>query len=176
MTPTGETRIHEIAEDGQAILFFKGEFGFLSNFKRAVILADGQEYPTLEQAYQAMKTLNAEAREAIRRKSNPLWARQAARAKSFVVQDGWGAMRVGVMRDLLVQKFTRHPDLAAKLLATGDRLLAEGNAWSDREWGVCRDEDGVWRGQNLLGVLLMEVRDALATGRLTVGDGHWDRA
>ena len=47
------------------------------------------------------------------------------------------------MRDLLVQKFTLYPKLAAKLIATGDRLIAEGNQWGDVRWGVCQDEDGV---------------------------------
>ena len=152
-----------IAEGGDAILSFKREFGFLSNFHRATLTVEGQEYQTVEHADQALKTLDPCAREVIRLKANPHWAKQAARARSFVLQEGWDAMKVRVMRNLLAQKFACHPALAAKLLATGDCLIAEGNAWSDREWGVCRDEDGVWRGHNLLGVLLMEVCDGLAS-------------
>lgn len=62
-------------------------------------------------------------------------------------------MKLSVMRDLLIQKFT-HDDLKALLVATGDARLVEGNSWGDRYWGMC---DGT--GSNHLGQLLMEVRE-----------------
>ena len=173
---TDNTTIYEITEGSDAILSFKGEYGFLSNFKRAAIVADGVEYTTLEHAYQALKTLDPEKREVIRLKANPHWARQASRAKSFIVREGWETMRVGVMRALLEQKFTRHHRLAAQLLETGDRVIAEATTWGDDLWGVVQGEDGVWRGQNLLGVLLMEVRDGLASGKLLPSDDYGTEA
>ena len=60
------------------------------------------------------------------------------------------------MRDLLRNKFSE-PDLAARLLATGSTELIEGNNWNDTFWGVCRG-----RGRNMLGQLLMEVREEIA--------------
>jgi predicted NAD-dependent protein-ADP-ribosyltransferase YbiA (DUF1768 family) len=59
---------------------------------------------------------------------------------------------------LLVQKFTRHPDLAQALLATGRADLVEGNDWGDTYWGVCRGQ-----GRNQLGCQLMEVRALLCS-------------
>lgn len=65
-------------------------------------------------------------------------------------------------------KFGRHPDLGAYLLGTGSRVLVEASP-VDRVWGIglaatddrARDP-GAWRGLNLLGFALMEVRATLA--------------
>lgn len=40
------------------------------------------------------------------------------------------------MEELVRAKFTQNPDLADKLLATGDAHLEEGNTWGDRIWGT----------------------------------------
>jgi predicted NAD-dependent protein-ADP-ribosyltransferase YbiA (DUF1768 family) len=65
------------------------------------------------------------------------------------------------MERLVRLKFA-DPDLAARLLATGDRELIEGNTWWDTTWGCVRTKDGGWKGRNELGKTLMRVR---ATGR-----------
>lgn len=60
------------------------------------------------------------------------------------------------MYTVCLAKFTQKPELEAMLLATGDKVLVEGNTWGDTEWGVC---DGV--GKNLLGKILMRIRGEL---------------
>ena len=65
------------------------------------------------------------------------------------------------MREALRKKFS-DPELKAKLLATGDQLLEEGNTWHDNFWGVChciRCQDVM--AHNHLGKLLMELRSEL---------------
>ena len=62
-----------------------------------------------------------------------------------------------VMRAVLAAKFS-DPDLQACLIATGDAELVEENTWGDRFWGRTR---GV--GKNMLGHLLMELRDSAET-------------
>ena len=71
----------------------------------------------------------------------------------------------------VLAKFSQNPDLARQLLSTGDAYLVEC-AHSDTIWacGFRPDEDGrldmdKWRGQNLLGFLLMEVRRVLQSNR-----------
>ena len=75
-------------------------------------------------------------------------------------------VNVGVMRELLLQKFAA-PELRRKLGSTLGAGLTEGNWWHDTFWGVCMGKlDGhVCRhgehepaGQNNLGIMLMEVR------------------
>jgi len=60
------------------------------------------------------------------------------------------------METLLREKFSKDPELRAKLLNTGTSKLVEGNTWGDRFWGVCRGQ-----GENNLGRLLMKVREEL---------------
>ena len=64
------------------------------------------------------------------------------------------------MREIEWAKFSQRPELAAKLLASGDRLLEETNWWGDEMWGVYKGN-----GQNLLGKILMEVRARLAKAK-----------
>lgn len=135
------------------IVSFSGEYRFLSNFYPAVVQLDGLEFPTVEHAYQAAKTLNLEARALIQSLASPARAKRAG--QQVVLRENWEHDKVAVMHDLLTQKFA-DPDLAQQLLATGQRNLVEGNTWGDTFWGVC---DGV--GLNWLGKLLMTVRTDL---------------
>ena len=47
----------------------------------------------------------------------------------------WSSERFSAMLRCLLAKFSQHEDLAWKLLATGDRYIAE-SAKYDREWGI----------------------------------------
>lgn len=134
---------------------FAGELAFLSNFHRCAIELDGADYPSLEHAFQAAKTADPRERERIRRAPTPGQAKRLGR--SATLRPGWDRERVQVMRALVLQKFTRHPELKERLLATGGRELVEGNDWGDRFWGVCGGQ-----GENRLGRILMEVRAYLA--------------
>lgn len=132
---------------------FRGDHGFLSNFARSDIDLDGETYRTVEHAFQAAKTDVASERERLRNTPSPLIVKRLG--KKVTLRPGWDAMRVQVMGRFLRAKFC-DPDLAAKLLATGDMPLYEGNHWGDTFWGTV---DG--RGQNHLGRLLMEIRAEL---------------
>ena len=130
---------------------FAGEFGFLSNFYPAPVTLDGVEYPTVEHAFQAAKTLDESERAWIRRAQTASIAKK--RGREVALRDDWESIKVDVMRDLLRRKFAI-PELKIWLRATRGRDLVEGNTWNDRFWGQV---DGV--GQNWLGRLLMEIRE-----------------
>lgn len=79
----------------------------------------------------------------------------------------WSAKRVDIMVEGLFEKFNQNPELKAALLATGDTILVEASP-VDKIWGIGLTEDHPdaldqkkWRGQNLLGITLMRVRDAI---------------
>jgi ribA/ribD-fused uncharacterized protein len=72
-----------------------------------------------------------------------------------------------VIREGNYQKFRQHPDLKAFLLGTGDKVLVEASPF-DPVWGIGLDERDrasgdpkEWPGLNLLGFILMQVREEL---------------
>lgn len=134
---------------------FTGEHRWLSNFWYAEVAMSGQFYPTVEHAFQAAKTTNLEERLQIRNAPSPGAAKKMGR--HVTLRPNWVQMKVTAMKTLVNDKFTRHPSLAAKLIATGDEELVEGNAWGDRFWG----QSPVGTGRNQLGIILMQVRKSL---------------
>ena len=62
------------------------------------------------------------------------------------------------MYRICLAKFTQNPDLAKRLLDTGDEILEEGNTWHDTYWGV---DLKTGEGKNMLGSILMRVRNEL---------------
>jgi hypothetical protein len=65
-----------------------------------------------------------------------------------------------VMRRALRAKFEQHEDICDRLLATGEATLIEKTS-GDYYWG-CGTKG---TGRNMLGVLLMELREALQNER-----------
>ena len=138
---------------------FDGEFAFLSNFYESPI-SDGEiTYPTVEHYFQAMKTPSMEEAMEIAAASTPGRAKRLGR--KCQLRPEWEEIKIPVMRSALRKKFS-DPELKAKLLATGDQHLEEGNTWHDNFWGVCycdRCQDTM--AYNHLGKLLMELRKEL---------------
>ena len=132
---------------------FDGEFDFLSNFYESTIYHDGIKYPTVEHAFQAAKTMDLNERIKIANMNTPGKAKRAGR--KVALRPDWEQVKFEVMKELVTIKFL-NPDLKAKLLATKNAELIEGNTWNDTCWGVCK---GI--GQNNLGKILMEVRENL---------------
>jgi ribA/ribD-fused uncharacterized protein len=135
---------------------FSGKYRFLSNFYPCNVEFEGRTYPSTENAYQAAKTPDVYTR-------NEFVAMSASQAKKFGrrirIRSDWESVKVGIMLDLLRKKFARGA-IRDQLIATGDAELIEGNHWGDRFWGVC---NGV--GENMLGKLLMQVREELRNGK-----------
>lgn len=130
---------------------FRGDFGFLSNFYEASIWVDGERYPSVEHAYQAAKAGDETTKKMIREAKTPGIAKRLGQACRLAAD--WDTRKVSVMRTLVREKF-KNPLLRSLLLATDNATLVEGNTWNDTTWGVCRG-----KGQNLLGKILMEIRD-----------------
>lgn len=135
--------------------FFK-EYRYLSNFHIANIFYEGIEYPSSEHAYQAAKSLDIEVRKFIATLDSPMKAQKAG--QQIECRPRWEEIKIGIMYNILLEKFTRHPELALKLLDTNDCVLVEGNTWDDTFWGVCNGE-----GTNWLGKTLMRIRKNLRT-------------
>ena len=136
---------------------FKGEHRFLSNFWPCQVEYEGYVYPSVEHAYVSAKiSCTSEERKELNAILAQMTAGQAKKfGKELPLREDWNVVRLSIMQELLLQKFN-DPELKAKLLATGDKELVEGNTWGDKFWGVCDGE-----GSNHLGRLLMRIRSLL---------------
>lgn len=144
----------------EAINSFRGEYSFLSNFYPAPTEYQGIIYPSAENAYQASKTLGD------RKPFESMTPTAAKRVgRQVVLRPDWDTVQVGVMRKVVFSKFSRNPDLAKLLLATGSAELIEGNTWNDTFWGVCKG-----KGENHLGKILMDCRKQLWWNALPQGE------
>lgn len=143
------------------IVSFTGKYRFLSNFYPSKVLYDGEQCRTVEHAYQAAKAVKSNDRLMIRLADTPGQAKRVGR--KVQLREHWEEVKVPIMLQLLKQKFGDRA-LGDKLLATDDAQLIEGNSWGDTYWGVC---NGV--GTNVLGTLLMQVRDELGKGGTMCG-------
>jgi hypothetical protein len=133
---------------------FQGEYRFLSNFWPAEVEFEGITYPSVEHAYQSAKTLDIDERKRIAALPTPVEAKRAGRA--VTLRSDWERVKFDVMERCVRDKFTRHPELCERLLATGEAELEEGNTWGDRVWGVYEGQ-----GENRLGKILMQLRAEL---------------
>ena len=133
---------------------FDGVHNFLSNFYKSSrpIEHEGLYYVTVENAYQAAKTLDVEERKKFLY-IEPYEAKKLG--CNLNLRQDWDKVKLDIMLLLLRQKFRQGPE-RYELLMTGDKTLIEGNYWGDQYWGVCKGE-----GSNHLGRLLMEIREQI---------------
>lgn len=134
-----------------------GNHRFLSNFYPTEIEFEGKSYVSVEHAYQSAKTLDEEQKEFVRKSSSPAVAKK--RGKEVSKRHDWDDIKISVMRKLLMLKFEQ-PYFSERLIGTGDAYIEETNWWGDTFWGVCNG-----KGRNVLGNLLMEIRNNLIKGK-----------
>lgn len=139
---------------------FRGEYFFLSNFYEIPVTYDGITYENNEAAFQAQKVAPRKTKKVLSDERLAFCHLNPSEAKKFgrkiPLRKDWEAIKVKVMEDIVLAKFSQHPELAEKLLATGNAHLEEGNSWGDKVWGTV---GGV--GANNLGKILMRVRETL---------------
>lgn len=136
---------------------FQGPYRFLSNFWPAKVEYEGVMYPSAEHAYQAAKSDNQEYKKAILECKHVGYVKRLGKTAKLI--PNWDQEKVGIMFNIVRDKFMRNPDLKEKLLATGDMILEEGNWWKDRYWGISPAGSG--QGQNQLGKILMTIRSRI---------------
>ena len=156
-------------EIGKTISFYRANekpYGAFSNLFRRPIEFEGVVFPTAEHAYQAGKAAKQAVRDWILAGPAPALAAMAAHGLyTWDIVPNWANIKFDRMRGVLRAKFIQHSDLTDLLLSTGSaRLVERGRVDNavNRLWGEVNG-----KGQNMLGVLLMELRDELAGARKT---------
>jgi len=135
-------------------------YGAFSNLFRRSMAFEGREYPTAEHAYQAGKARKESVREWILSAPSPSLVAMAAHGLyTWDINPDWSRTKFDRMRNVLRAKFTQHEDLKELLLSTGKARLVEVGRTDNqvnRTWGEVNG-----KGLNMLGVLLMEVREEI---------------
>lgn len=132
---------------------FTDEMFFLSNFYPCKIEYEGIVYKNTEAAFQAQKCVAKEDRHSFSN-LNPTEAKNLGRIVNL--RKDLEDIKIKEMARIIHEKFKQNPDLADKLLLTGDSYLEEGNTWGDRVWGTVNG-----KGANNLGRILMNEREKI---------------
>ena len=138
--------------------FHEEQYRFLSNFYEARVEYSGLVFGNNEAAFQAQKCLKEEEKIQFT-EFGP--GKSKSEGRRVQLRPDWEQIKVGIMEEIVRAKFTQHPELAGKLLATCDKVLVEGNHWGDTYWGM---DTRTGQGENHLGKILMKVRQELKDG------------
>ena len=144
-----------------------------SQWYAAPFVVDAQRYPTAEHFMMAEKAAlfgDEATRQQVLNASNPGAAKALGRQVRHFDEAVWRANRFSIVVRANVAKFSQNAALGRYLQQTGTRILVEASP-VDTIWGVglAQDDEQIndpnaWRGLNLLGFALMQVRDGLAAG------------
>jgi len=149
------------------------ENGIYSNWYPSVFSLEGVEYTSMEQYMLYKKALlfqDQETAHQILTTSNVARIKALGRSVRDYNDTVWAGLRQLVVYKGLLAKFEQNVHLHRALLSTRNQILAEC-AVNDTIWGIGlsmkddrRFDMAQWRGQNLLGFTLMEVRNSLRQG------------
>lgn len=147
--------------------------GCLSQWWGAPFEVDGARYATAEHWMMAGKARlfgDASVLEQLLASADPREAKALGRQVRGFDEGAWKAHRSEIVVEGNVAKFSQNAAERAFLLGTEPAVLVEASP-RDRIWGIGLGEANprahdprTWRGQNLLGFALMEVRRRLAEG------------
>ncbi len=147
------------------------EFGCFSNWYPAEFDYAHKHFTSIEQYMMYHKVLmfrQYDLAEQIMQTNNPSECKKLGRTK-FPEFDSnvWEKTGKTIVKRGVKAKFRQNDDMLRQLLDTGNALLAECSPY-DSKWGIGIGTDnpewwhaGNWRGRNLLGRILMEVREEL---------------
>lgn len=109
---------------------FQGDFRWLSNFAPVNVNLDGVVFPSTENAYQAAK---CKYKEDMGQFISCTAGQAKRKSKLIAIRDDWDQVKLGIMEDLLRQKFNQEP-YKTNLINTKEEHIQEGNTWGDVFW------------------------------------------
>lgn len=155
-----------------AIFFYRvgDAYGAFSNWAPTLFTVDGVSFSTAEQYIMYRKCLtfgDTVTAEKLLSSDSPKEQKALGREAAGYIDSVWAGIRQTVAIRGLYAKFSQDAELKRLLLGTGDAVLVECTS-NDRIWacGLDKDDDDRlsadrWKGQNILGFALMEVRNML---------------
>ncbi|NDV67035.1 NADAR family protein [Bacteroides sp. 224] len=135
---------------------------------------EGTRYDTAEHWMMAKKAElfgDKEVLEGILKASTPHNAKNLGRKVRNFDPQTWDENCFSIVCEGNYHKFSQHSDLKTFLLNTDEKVLVEASPM-DKIWGIGMGENNknasnpnLWKGVNLLGFALMEVRDRLKSSK-----------
>ena len=148
----------------------QGKYGGFSNFYKADFVVNGQPFSCTEQyiMYQKAKLFgDMEIAERILTLINPVDMKRLGRQVKNYKDDWWEVNRFELCKIGIWAKFAQNDNLKNLLIETGNMIIAECSPY-DRIWGIGLSINHPdvqnperWRGRNVLGDILMDVRREL---------------
>ncbi|ONK01688.1 swarming motility protein YbiA [Pectobacterium actinidiae] len=141
-----------------AIFFYRVNepYGVFSNFFKCNLIIDSITWPTVEHYFQSQKFQDEVLKEKIRNLLSPMDAAKLGRDRSLPLRKDWDDVKNNIMRFAVLEKFKQNTEAKEILLSTEDTLLVE-HTHNDNYWA----DGGDGSGKNMLGIILMETREAL---------------
>ena len=139
---------------------FRDEYSWMSNMHKCKVVYNGQMFPSSEHAYMYAKMKHSETPDKMHYLE--FIRLEPKKTKNFTkklkLNWYWHHVKGDIMKVICYSKFDLNPDLADKLMATGEEPIEEGNTWNDTYFGVIIDENGNKVGWNVLGRILEDIR------------------
>lgn len=167
---------------GNSCIFFWKEdepYGMFSQWYRLPFVLEGIRYETAEQYMMAKKALLAndlDAYQCIMMEPDPAKCKKLGGEVRNLDVAVWDVWKREVVFNGNYAKFSQNPEAKALLFSTYPKMLIEASPF-DTIWGIgLRVDDpnaadpACWCGQNLLGSILMMVRNALENEILSIGE------
>ena len=166
-------KLRKVEEGPPPVLFHgadesKGEYRNFSNMSAHKIMVDSKEYQTVEHFYQAKKAEkfgDLESLEKIMKAKSAKAVKALGKKVKDFKQEEWDSAKYEIMREGVSAKFAQYPELRKQLEETGDRKIGFADA-RNVFWGIGSSESvekskhpEKWRGKNMLGHIMMELRD-----------------
>lgn len=145
------------------------EFGGLSNMAPGFpLFINGTELLTSEALYQALRFPHLpNVQRLILNERSPMTAKMRSKPYRSDSRPDWDTVRVPIMRFCIRLKLYQNPERFGKLLLRTAKHDIVEESRRDNFWGALPIEGDLLEGQNVLGRLLMELRDKFATRALS---------
>lgn len=128
----------------------------MSNFYPIEIAFNGKIYASAEHAFQAAKCATEIEQDKVRKASTAAMAKSIGR--HVKLRSNWESEKVSIMEEILRAKF-QNQTMKKLLEETKGFEIVEENRWHDMFWGKCNCHNHKSIGKNILGELLMLIRD-----------------